>query len=919
MAAAVKNVRRLEDILANVATDEHDEDRGRPAKRHETEALRAALMATAQQQQQQPLGIREGQAVVDFPEARGVTGENAVARADGRVWDRMLDRKAMQEQPYTQAMRELASVQRIIARDPNKRFIDMYATKTNQRVQALYDQDKLRILGAREAEIAAARRLDQQRKIVNAPAKEKQLEGLRAELARIEARLALVKPGDPVLRVVGSRAVDYLDAGMDEDPASLGYLLQSTETALFVERMARQYQARLTAPLTKTDYSLVDMSTAVQLVRTLWEQTLEAGTAAESRSDAAERRPEDVVQERKKLDAARPEDETVELMLAGYALSLCLSPNGTLEGREPYLYTAYRALSKALNWFYMGLTEFTGAANLDDVRAIGEIYTQFKRLMTPFADWQNRLDRRDAPFDLDAARAMVQLLADATARMLRPVDDVEARDINVKPEPGIEPLPAGLQITEITLISAEFRNPVAFLRSLKASLERLAAVFLDAVDAYIGQADGPTRQQQEQAREFDMELLQLILGEEQVATGKTFETWYAGKGTAQNGVKPALSSILTTSNGTYITTLAASLVNFFERLAPAVSTNLARSRAAARGYAHPWILFDVQSLLKLALSGLLTKVYEFVGPLGQKLVAIDETFLEPYVLTSRAETLLVPYAPLEWTLLTAFDTNDIRPLRLMLATYALNRGVAPQLLALKQRLASLEKQKTASGSAYEIVDVYESFPALILLHLARAQLKIVQQKAAEDKALAESIEQDIHEGERILGEITAERHGRHGLLNPGDADGSLNERDAYQQPLAWAQLPEISGFLLLSPNVTGQLDAARVSLGDHVPALRDIPLDVLTTQHDSGLAAWFCEYCAVMHARDELAHQTQFGRHEQYPENKRRLFEVIQHLKKYTYSRAGRSGPVTVYRNGTPYRQQALFEAAGGVDTVGLF
>ena len=922
-AVAPKNVRRLEDMLANVLTDEHDEDRGRPTKRHETEALRAALMAPALQQQ--PLGIREGQTVVEFPEARPFTGANAVARADGRIWDSIRDRTAMNDQPYTKAMQELARVQTIIARDPNKRFIDMYGTKTNQRPQALYDQDKLRILGAREAEMAAARRLDQQRKIVNAPAKEKQLEGLRAELARIEVRLALTEKQDPLLRVAASRAVYYLDTGVNEDPGSLEYLLQSAETALFVERMARKYQARLEQPVNKTEYGMVDMDTAVQMVRAFWEESLEAGTNHDMRSDAATRKPEDVKLERKVIDSTvRTENDTIKLLLAGYALNTCLAPEGDIEGRESYLRTAQRALGKALNWFYIGLTEFTAENNTENVRLLGDIYTTFKRLMGPFADWKNRLDIRDEPFDMDAAKAMVQLLLNATATIIEQLDEanVRNRDFKIEDENSTTApvlLIPGFVHTEITTHSATYRSPTAFIRRLNESLERLSRVFITAIDDYEGVngADKPP------VTEFNMGLLRLILGDRQTGTADTFATWYTGKGTKQNKIKPTLSSILTTSGGAYLDTLADALVGFFERLDPqgnTAVTGTVRAQAAKQGYAHPLVLLDVQSVLKLSLSGLVTSMYDFVGPRGQKIIALDDATLAPFAFAQRNTDIALPFASLEWVLLTSFDMTSLQPLRLMMAVYGLDQAVVPQLDRLKRKLAELEEPLSkAPSESYGVVDVYQSFPALILVHLARAQINIVRKSVVADKATADTISSDIREGERILGEITAERHGRHGLLNPADGDSGMNERAAYQQPLAWAQLPEISGFILLSPNVTGQLDSARVSLGDHVPALHGIPLDVLTTQHDSGLAAWFCEYSAVMHARDELGHQTQFGRHEQYPENKRRLFEVIQHLKNYTYSRAGRNGPVTVYRRGTPYRQAALFADAGGVDTVGLF
>lgn len=928
-----KPVRRLEDLLLNVKTDEHDEDRGRPAKRQETEALRAALMASNTEGHvpaSDPVGIHEGQSVVNFPEARRWTGHNAVARADGHVWNRLTDGAAMQDQPYTQAMQELARVQAIISRDPHKRFLDMYATKTNQRVQALYDQDKLKIMAAREAELAAARRLDMQRKIVSAPEKEKQLRILRSELERVQERLARATVPSPVMRAVTGPSFDYLATGQEENPDSFEYFLETAETALFMERMARDYSEKQAARRGRgakepKDYSTVDMPLVTTYVQRLWGTILEAGVPADQRSGDDDRTPEDVIGEKRALDLTSgtyDENKLVELMLAGYAITLCLSrdPNASREGREPYLVTVKRALTKALNWFYVGITGFPTPADMRQTPATEDDkkYMGMKRLIAPFADWQNKVGRKGEEFVPEAANALLEQLAIAADSI------VTQLDAKVPQAPGSGGNGQGQWVpTEINLLSAEDREPASFMRRLARSLGYMVRLFVASVEACdIGPLMDPS------TPKFDDALLSLIIGDE--ATATTFRKWFNGT------TQPALSSIITHNDGGYIPLLAAGLARFFDAIHPEKHESKKLEgvflEAAQRGYAHPSIFVATQSVVKLALSGVMTALYDFLGPRGgEGIVNIDERVLDPFMLmpTGVANTLAIPPALIEYVLVPSFAGTTTQPLRLFFATYALNKGVTPMLIDLKKRLVAAEqenasplakKRDTTADDSYSIVDVYNTFPALILLHLANSQIRIVDRRLNAERTLAAGLQRDIDEAERILGEITAERHARHGLLNPLDTDGTSNMRDAYQQPLAWAQLPEISGFMVLSPNVTGQLDAARVSLGDHVPTLRDIPLDVLTTSHDSGLAAHFCEYCAVMHARDELAHQTQFGRHEQFPENKRRLFEAIRHLRPYSYSRAGRQGPVTVYRNGTPFRSAVLDGTArGGVETVGLF
>jgi hypothetical protein len=923
--------RKLTDVLKRVRTDPDGRDAGRDAKRKETEALRAALMypppviSNHSSVNSVPFGIREGQTVVSFDNVKNKTGINSLARADGYMWNPLRDREEMDRQPFTVALMELGNIQRIIDRDPNRRFINMYATKTNQRVQAMYDQDKLRVLASREAELVHARRLDRERKIVNTPEKQKQLIVLRKEMEIVEGRHQRLLVDVPRLNaLVDSSLGFYFIEGHEETEKTLEYFIEQKNTALVVERMAVLYLARkrtMTSPNLK-NYNLtpIDAVEVRDTLKRLW-GNLDAGQESDYTSNVV---PESPSEESKLLtshvlNARGSDDRALELLLSGYALNM-FQRRGYKVDAPVYTVLAKEVLKKILNYFMVGLNEN------QDAEHSPASFEDFMTKMAPFIHAQLTIGHTEDPYSSSAMDALLDQLRQAAAELKDSMpprsgqpnaeNNYDINDDNIKREgANIRSRRESIFVAEkyVNSISDTIEHLVAHIRLLETPLEQPSRKNAFDGDSY----------------DFNVKLMNLVMKSDP-ASLLAFNAWRT------NNTRPRLSAVLTTSTGAYVEKIANCMALTFEALSAKNGGSSANKELvtalSAQGLVQPTLLEDVFQVLQLSLGGVFSTLYTHL--LHQHVFILDETMLATF--RWRRDNFIVAKASLEEKLVTtSTDYENNNPLRLMFATYALNAAVTSSKQQIEKLIIELQKRDralvgatnrvrggaTASPSPlldeYVTLGVSSALSASLLLKLAAAKLKIMQHDMETDRTLLEKMQDDIRSVGDIISDIASERTSMHGILNPSDPDAYENQRSTYQQPLAWAELPEVSGMIFLSGNVSGQLDSARLTLGVDFPALRAIPMHTLTTNFESALPEYFCEYAAVKHARDELGHSTNVMRDKQFALNKLRLYDVSVRLRRYSYSK---SGPrITVYCDGRAYSDQQASSDMGSLPSVGLF
>lgn len=895
---------KLADVLKRVRTDESDSDFGRTAKRQETEQLRAALASGSSASVSSgltsvPFGIHEGQTVVNFPAVKNYTGVKSRARADGYMWDPLTEQDAMKRQPYAPVLTELGRIQAIIGRDPNKRFINMYATKTNQRVQSLYDQDKLRILASRESELAHARHLDRARKIVGTEKKDKQLELLRKELAIVGARHARALNEAPRLSAMNSRLGDYLDSGQKEDTKSFEYLVETKNEASFIDRMAFLYTEIRRDRALDTDAALSqeDKQRACDMLRTMWSNlnTTSTGPTGVSTADTATARAmeRDLVSSDRLMKAGTNE-RVLELLLSGYALNMC-QISGANEDAHDYTELARNTLAKALNFFFIGISQ-------TNIRPLPPSIEKFVVNMAPYSRSQYNVGGKEEPYRHDAATSLIDILGGTVYELGESISD--SQNIN----------PGG--IVDDKARTVRIQEAENFVRALYRSLMHLAS--------RVHNLRIPSSRTGGTAERFEGNLLNLIMAGEKTARA-TFETWRT--------TNPRLSSVLTASDGAFVSSIAACMAGTFETLRKPASRSTDAEKELVdnlsyRGLLDPAALDDVFQVLKMSLTGFFSELHAYLVLEG----ALSNTKDELDIYRLRRDDPFVSVVPLEEVFVPGTNlSGPADPLRFMFGMHALNSVVGSSTVPLRKLLNSFREQYQRKVSEkdnvqdvkrifgeYTDVDGIRELPVIILMQLARIKFKLAESSTEADRLLMDKIADDIQAAGSIIGDIAAERSARHGILHPGDDAAWQNQRDTYQQPLAWAQMVEISGHIFLSPNVTGQWDSAQTTLGDDVPALRGIPLETLTTEFSSGLAAYFCEYAAVMHARDELGHSTGVVREKQYAAVNIRFMNVVQRLRRYSYSKVGPR--VTVYCAGRTYAPppSALSDMTGA-PSVGLF